>query len=237
MKTALILSSLLAFTASVIAQDPVPPAKAPAPQDATAKGAKTLQLGQRLLGTTTLKDLDGKDYVARKHQGKITVVNFYSIECPIQKGWDARLAAIQKEYGGKGVVFLSIAANAGEIDDGTPKSADAKPYDKIRKHLEAQKLPYTVLVDAGNVVADLFGAETTPDIFVFSEEGKLVYRGLIDDDKKGDKGDKAKQHLKPVLDKLIAKEKFDPYQTKPEGCNIKRVAKAKEADAPRDGGK
>jgi thiol-disulfide isomerase/thioredoxin len=239
---------LLATMATVLAaqqpgkpakQDPKPDAK-PAKTDPSGKGPKALSLGNRANGEIVLKDIDGKEHKAKSYMGKITVVNFFSIQCPIQQAIDERLAEIQNEFTKKDVVFLNIDSNVSEIGETPPAAKDGKkPYDNIRSHLEANDLPYTVLVDHGNVVADAFGAKTTPDVFVFGKDGKLVYRGLIDDDARGQKGDDAKRHLRDVLTKLCAGEKVEAFETPPQGCTIKRVAKAKPTNASesKDGAK
>lgn len=227
------LAALLA--SALVAQEPAKPDAKPKKED-TAKKAQTLALGMRANGDVVLKDIDGKEHKAKSYQGKITVVNFYSIQCPIQAAWDDRIAAIQKEFAPKDVVFLHINSNHTEIGEKPPTAKDGeKPYENIRSHLEEKELPYTVLVDHGNVVADAFGAKTTPDIFVFGKDGKLVYRGLVDDDQRGNKADKAKHYLKDVLTSLVAGDKVEAYETKPQGCTIKRV-KARADSRPADAG-
>lgn len=238
---------LTTLSVSLVAQEEAAPAKPQTKADSKAaspeskqegKPAKVLSLGMRAQGDIVLKDIDGNEHRAKSYQGKITVVNFYSIECPIQAAWDDRLAALQNEFAKQGVVFLHIDSNRTEIGDvAPPASGDEKPYDEIRQHLKAKKLPFTVLVDHGNVVADALGAKTTPDVFVFEKSGKLVYRGLVDDDQRNRKGDQAKRYVHDVLTKLVAGEQVEASETKPQGCSIKRVPKAQPAVEPAAAGK
>jgi len=211
------------------------PATAPAPKE-QPKEPKVLQLGQRAGGDITLLDIDGKPQRAKDLMGKVTVVNFYSIECPVQAGWDQRLAAIQKEFEDKGVVFLHIDSNVKEIGREPQQAAEGqpKPYDNVRAHLAKKGLPFRVLVDHGNKVADLFGAETTPHVYVFGNDGRLVYRGLVDDDQRDKNQDARKNYLRDTLQSLVKGDKVEPFSTTAVGCGIKR---AKSADAPpaRDG--
>lgn len=240
------LSSVVVFPfllATVFAQDPVPsekPAgeapkseaqKSEAPEtearDPAKKPAdaapKTLELGKRVDGTLILKDIDGKDVRAADLMGKVTVVNFYSIQCPVQAQWDNRLAAIQEDFADKGVVFLHVNSNVTEIGKEPPKvEGDAKPYDAIRQHLADKELPFRVLVDHGNKVADLFAATSTPHVYVFGNDGKLVYKGLVDDDQRDAKKDTRKNYLRDVLGKLVAGETVEPSATQEVGCSIKR---------------
>lgn len=203
---------------------PQPPQPAPAtekPQEPQAP--KTISLGQRLPEATALKDIDGKEHKAADYKGKLVVLNFFSIQCPIQAAWDPTLAALQREYEAKGVVFLNIDSNTTEIDKPVPEGEGAKPYAAIRAHLAKKELPYTVLVDHGNKVADLLQASATPHVFVFAKDGRLVYRGLIDDDQRRSKGDAAKRYLADTLDQLLAGAKVEPSETQPVGCSIKRA--------------
>lgn len=223
------------LTLPLFAQDPRPPVEPPPPPAPTEKPAekpaekpvakpKVLELGARIDGTLSLPDIDGKPQLAHELMGKVTVVNFYSIQCPIQAAWDSRLAEIQKDFAAQGVTFLHIDSNATEIGAEPPKvEGEQKPYENIRAHLAAKELPFRVLVDHGNKVADLFAATSTPHVYVFGKDGKLVYKGLVDDDQRNAKPDGRQNHLRDVLGKLVKDEKVEPFATKEVGCSIKRA--------------
>lgn len=228
----LLLASCLCLP--VLAQEPAKEPPAPAPdskqQEPKTDAPKKLQLGTRVDGKSMLSDIDGKPVRAQEFMGKITVVNFYSIQCPIQRAWDGRLAEIQKEFEGQGVVFLHIDSNVTEIGENPPAADEQKPYAKIREHLAAQNLPFRVLADHGNKMADFFEAKTTPHVYVFGQDGKLVYKGLVDDDQKNRNADKRNNYLRDTLGKLIKNEKVEPFATKEEGCSIKRIKQSAPVD-------
>lgn len=213
-------------------QDPVvrPDPKPPVAEQEKQEPAKPqlLEVGGKLPAPLALADIDGETVRSQALLGKVVVVNFWSFTCPIMKGWESRLKAIHDEYGARDVVFLMINSNEGngEIGDGKPAEEGAKPYAKIRGYLAEHELPYRVLVDQGSKIADVFQAKTTPDVYVFDPKGVLVYRGLIDDDPRGNKGEKTTHHLKTVLDALLAGEEVEPHATTPIGCGIKRPAAA-----------
>ena len=180
---------------------------------------KRFPLGMRLEGTTALKDIDGKVHRADEYRGSITVVNFWSTKCPIMQAYEDRMTKIMSHYGPQGVEFVMINSNDanGELAD-----ADAS-YQHIRDYLQSKNLERTVLVDPGSMVANALGAKTTPDIFVFNESGKLIYRGLIDDDPRNQKGDKARHYLREALDAALEEERVEVPETEPHGCSIKRA--------------
>jgi len=220
---------------------PATPAPAPAPAAAPKEQPaqpKVLQLGQRASGDITLLDIDGKPQRAKDLMGKVTVVNFYSIQCPVQAGWDQRLAAIQKDFEAQGVVFLHIDSNESEIGREPQQAAEGqpKPYDNVRAHLAKKGLPFHVFVDHGNKVADLFGAETTPHVYVFGNDGRLVYRGLVDDDQRDKNADGRKNYLRDTLASLLKGDKVEPFATTAVGCSIKRVESADAAPRRRPRG-
>jgi peroxiredoxin len=222
----LVLSSCLCLPlfAQEPSKEPKPAEKAEQQQEKKQDAPKTLQLGARVDGKTTLTDIDGKPVTAHEFMGKITVVNFYSIQCPIQRAWDSRLAEIQKEFEAQGVIFLHIDSNVTEIGEEPPKAdGDKKPYDNVRQHLKEKGLPFRVLADHGNKIADFFEAKTTPHVYVFGQDGKLVYKGLVDDDQKNRNAEKRTNYLRDVLGKLSKNEKVEAFTTKEEGCSIKRV--------------
>ena len=220
------LLSCLSFP--LLAQEPgKEPKPLPASDVKKPDQPKVLQLGARVDGEITLLDIDGKPQKAHDLMGKVTVVNFYSIQCPVQAAWDKRLAEIQKDFESKGVTFLHIDSNVSEIGAEPQKAeGDTKPYEKVRARLKDKELPFRVLVDHGNKIADLFDAKTTPHIYVFGNDGKLVYKGLVDDDQKDRNAESRKNYLRDVLGKLTKGEKVEPFATKEEGCTITRMKAA-----------
>ena len=247
---ALVLSGL-AFTPFLRAQDkpaqepaPTAPADAAPADKSTEKPApKVLELGQRIDGELELLDIDGVAQKAKDLMGKVTVVNFYSIQCPVQAQWDGRLAQIQKDFGEQGVVFLHVNSNVTEIGEKPqPQPAaddkDAKkPYENVRAHLTEKGLPFRVLVDHGNKVADLFAATSTPHVYVFGVDGKLVYKGLVDDDQRDRKQDSRTNYLRDVLGKLTKGETVEAFSTKEVGCSIKRMGAENRGRRPRGEGR
>jgi peroxiredoxin len=115
----------------------------------------------------SLPDLNGRFHRLRDYRGRIVIVNFWSCECPHSERTDHALMAMFVQWRGE-VVMLPVAANRNE-------SAAA-----VAKVSGTRRLPI-VLLDATQVVADLYGAQTTPHVFVIDRGGLLRYRGAVDD--------------------------------------------------------
>ena len=101
---------------------------------------------------------DGKKVSLADFKEKLVVVVFVGTECPINNAYMPRLVELHQQFSKKGVAFVAINANSSD----TP--------DTIAKHAEKHSLPFPVLQDAGNVVADLFEAKRTPEAFVLDTE-------------------------------------------------------------------
>jgi mono/diheme cytochrome c family protein len=123
------------------------------------------------------------------------------------------LQELAAKYESAGVGFVAIDSN--QQDSLTELAAFA------RKH----KLEIPVLKDPGNQVADAFGAERTPEVFVLDQERRIVYHGRIDDQftygKQRPKADRA--YLTDALDQLLAGQKIETPHAETVGCHIGRV--------------
>lgn len=167
----------------------------------------------------TLTDANGKQHTLADAKGKIVVLEWTNYDCPFVKkhyGTDA-MQSLQRKYTGKGVVWYSIASSA----PGKQGYYDAAAWRKRVANREAS--PTALLLDADGTVGRRFGAKTTPHMFVIDTNGKLVYAGAIDD-KRGVNPKEvatAKNHVAPVLDKLLAGESVAPKGTRPYGCSVK----------------
>ena len=114
-----------------------------------------------------LRGLDGSLHRLSDYRGRIIIVNFWSADCPHVERTDARMLASLARWGEE-VVLLAIASNANE-------SAGAL------ENASCSRGPLTVMKDAGHIVADLYAAQVTPEVFVVDRAGVLRYRGAVDD--------------------------------------------------------
>ena len=145
---------------------------------------------------------------------KVVVVAFIGTECPINNAYMPVLAAMSKAYADKGVQFLAINSNCND----TPA--------QIAGHAEKNHLPFPVLRDPANEVADKFGAKRTPEVVVLDSRRVIRYQGRIDD-QFGIGGVKRKtptrRDLVVALDEVLADKPVSVRSTKVAGCYIERV--------------
>jgi peroxiredoxin len=173
--------------------------------------AGAVTIGEKLQ-PFALKDATGKDVDLGSFQDrKAVVLMFIATQCPVSNAYNERMAALSREYAGKGVAFVGINSNREE------SAAE------IANHAAQHGFAFPILKDVGNVQADHFGAQVTPEIYVYDPSWVLRYHGRIDDDRSG--ASVKSQDLRNALDALLAGQAVPVAETKAFGCTIKRVSR------------
>ncbi len=143
-----------------------------------------------------------------------TVVMFICNHCPYVKHVEQELARLARDYNRRLIGFVAISANDAQAypDDG-PEAM----------RLNAQRLGYRFpyLYDQSQKVARAYGAQCTPDFFVFNSALNCAYRGQLDDSRPGNELPVTGADLRRALDALLAGEPVPGKQLPSVGCNIK----------------
>lgn len=182
---------------------------------ALAIPAAALQLGdpapQR---DVQMHGVDGRELsVAGAAGSKGTLVIFTCNHCPWSKAWQSRIASLGNTYRQRGIGVIAINANdpAANTEDG---------FEEMVKRAKDLGFQFPYVVDTGSKVARAFGAERTPEAFVFDAAGKLVYHGTIDDN--AEDANQVKQHyLGDALEAVATGKPVSLAETKALGCSIK----------------
>lgn len=165
----------------------------------------------------SLPDTAGKTHSLKEYRGRITVVAFIATECPISNDYNGRMREIAGDYSVRNVAFLGVNSNFNE------------PVAEVKAHAEKNGLSFPILKDTGNKVADSFGAERTPEIFLLDDKGILRYHGRIDNSR--DPRRVNRRDLRQALDELLAGKPVSVSEGKAFGCLIKRIQNAEEVRA------
>ena len=100
---------------------------------------------------------------------KVAVIAFLGTECPLASLYAPKLAELARAYEKKGVAFFGVDSN--QQDAPSSLSRFAREHD----------LPFPLLKDVGNELADRLGVERTPEVFVLDAGRVVRYRGRVDD--------------------------------------------------------
>jgi peroxiredoxin len=179
---------------------------------AAAAPAADLKVGAAAPDFTLPAAADGKA-VALKDllaKNKAVAVIFVATKCPVSNAYNDRMAALGKDYAAKGVAVVGINSNKTE------------PAAEVASHAKEHGFTFPVVKDPENKVADAYGASHTPEVFVISPKGTLVYHGRIDESQDDPKNVRSPD-LRNALDAILAGRPVPAAETKAFGCSIKRV--------------
>ncbi len=165
--------------------------------------------------TLKMKDISGKE-ISMKEVVKDNgiLVMFSCNTCPYVVKNEDRIIAIG-DYAQKmkvGVILL----NSNEA-----QRRDDDSFDEMKTYAKDQKYNWNYVVDNNSEVADAFGANRTPECFLFDKNLKLVYHGAIDDNP-SDASSVKRKHLSEAINELVAGKDISVKESKSVGCTIKR---------------
>ena len=162
----------------------------------------------------SLPGVDGKMHTLDSFQDhRILVLIFMCNHCPYVKAVLSRLIDLQNQMADKGVQLVGINSN------------DASRYpddsmENMKKIAKEKNISFPYLFDETQEIARVYDAVCTPDIYVYGEDRRLLYRGRIDDN--WQHPDKVtQQDLKEAIQAVLAGEKITAEQIPSMGCSIK----------------
>jgi peroxiredoxin len=169
----------------------------------------------------TLTAIDGKAHKLSDYKGKIVVLEWHNPDCPfVKKQYEAsgNMPNLQKAAVADGVIWLSINSGAAGKQGGDYSSVQFKAY--LEKN---HAVPTAYLPDHDGKVGHLYGAKTSPHLFVITAAGVLAYNGAIDSIRSADAADiaKATNYLTAALASVKAGKPVEKATTEPYGCSVK----------------
>ncbi|MBV8141845.1 MAG: thioredoxin family protein [Verrucomicrobia bacterium] len=171
----------------------------------------------------SLPDTQGKNHTLADLKGKYVVLEWYQPDCPfVGKHYrSGNMQGLQREYTAKGVTWLSIDSSA----PGEQGNYPAAKLDEIAKQDGAART--ALLLDPSGEVGRLYGAKTTPDMYVIDPKGILVYEGAIDNKRSTNPADvkTATNYVREALEAAMAGKPAPTPATRPYGCSVKYVSK------------
>ena len=162
-----------------------------------------------------MKDVSGKEITMKEAlKAKGVLVMFSCNTCPYVIKNQERIITIG-DYAQKmnvGVIILNS-------NEAYRNSEDS--YEDMIAYSKEQKYNWSYVVDKNHEVADAFGANRTPECFLFDKDLKLVYHGAIDDNPSNATAVN-RIHLKEAINELVAGKDISVKESRSVGCTIKR---------------
>ncbi len=167
----------------------------------------------------SLADAQGNQHELSAQKGKYVVLEWFNPDCPfVRKHYDSgNMQALQKTSTEKGAVWFSINSSASGKQGNYPSDA-------LEQRLRAEgSAASAILKDEDGAVGRLYGAKSTPHVFVVNPDGVLIYAGAIDDKASVDPEDvkTAKNYVRQALDEAMAGKPVSEPSMKSYGCSVK----------------
>lgn len=167
----------------------------------------------------TAQDTHGKTHSLAEYRGKYVVLEWHNRECPFTRKHyvSGNMQRLQQEWTSKGVVWFTVISSA-------PGQQGYMTAEQENSYLqEVKAAPTAVLLDPSGQLGHLYGAKTTPHLFVISPTGLLIYEGGIDDKATTDEADIATAHnyVSAALEEALAGKPVSAPVSRPYGCSVK----------------
>ena len=166
-----------------------------------------------------LTDSNGSEHSLSDFKGKIVVLEWINYDCPfVKKHYDSKnMQSLQEKYTKEGIIWLAICSSSKD------KQGNFS-IEEINERSKDHSAKFTAyLIDEDGTVGKMYGAKTTPHMYVIDKSGMLVYAGGIDDKASADVDDiqDAKNYVASALDELLAGKEVSVQSSAPYGCSVK----------------
>ena len=170
-----------------------------------------------------LPGVDGATHkLADYSSSPVLVVVFTCNHCPIAQMYERRIAQLAADYHERGVAVVAIQPNdptAIRIDE-LDSSDISDSLEEMKIRAEYKHLTYPYLYDGQTQsVAQAYGPQATPHVFVFDRERRLRYEGRMDNSYRAEL---VKTHeVRDAVDALLANQEVAVKHTGVFGCSTK----------------
>lgn len=165
---------------------------------------------------------DGKQVSLSDFAGKFVVLEWFNPTCPfVKKHYNSsNMQGLQKKYSAKDVVWLVVSSTA-------PGKTGHLSGEEAKASIAEQKgSPTDIIIDPTGGLGKLYGAKTTPHMFVIDPQGKLIYAGAIDnnDSVRPDSIPEDTNYVAAALDEAMSGKPVSVSSSRPYGCSVKYAA-------------
>lgn len=165
-------------------------------------GARSLRIGESVKSIPVLVDDEQELELRLADRDKATVIWFWSALCPCIPDCEARIQTMQARYEDRGVRLVAIDPNPQDT---------AADIEELRRELGSK---YPVYRDPDGFSVRLFGVEASASVVVLDGEGRIRYRGAIDDDLYKP----THSYVHAAIDSILANGEVTPTEVSSYGC-------------------
>lgn len=161
-----------------------------------------------------LEDVQGnvhQPFEGKSNHAKAVALVFVTTDCPIANAFQPELQGIATEYDEQGIPFFLIYCSRRMTEK------------RLKQHAVDYEIAIPQILDADQKLGKLVGAKVTPEAIVIDDEGRVQYRGKINNLYEGFGKKRAKpteHYLRDVCDAITAGKAVSTSNTQPIGCFI-----------------
>lgn len=125
--------------------------------------------GVKNITSITLKTLDEKPYsFSQISNNTATVIYFLAPNCPLSENYTLPIKNISNEYTANNIEFIGVVAG------------EYFTHDEITEYINEFNIEIPLLLDPKMELTNTLKAKITPEVFVLSPKGDVLYSGKID---------------------------------------------------------
>ncbi|MDP7319200.1 MAG: redoxin domain-containing protein [Bacteriovoracaceae bacterium] len=168
-----------------------------------------------------LKDQNDKIFKLNQLAGKFIILEWFNEGCPfVQKHYESgNMQTLQKMYKDNDLVrWVTIISSA------PGKQGHLESTAQLKKMVERVGVQADyILRDPKGKVGRMYGAKTTPHMFIIDDKMMIRYNGAIDSIASANPDDikKAKNYITSAMSKVLLKQEVITKKTRPYGCSVK----------------
>lgn len=169
------------------------------------------------LKTASVRGLDGRRIDLAAPAGGVTVLIFYSTECPISNSYSPTLATLAGSFPAGSVKWLGVCVDPDLTDK------------EVATHARDFDLKFPVIRDRRGLLARKVGARITPEAFVIDAAGKIRYHGRIDDQfvaRRKRNANPSASELKDAITAVLNGKEVKAPEVEAVGCPLPEVPEA-----------
>lgn len=167
----------------------------------------------------TATDAKGRQHILSAYRGKTVILEWTNHECPytVKHYATGNMQSLQRAATHSGAVWLTVVSSR----PGTQGHVTAVEADGLTDSRKAH--PTAVVLDPKGNLGRLYGARTTPHMYIIDPAGMLVYMGGIDDQPSASQASVkvARNYVREALEAMAAGRPIALASTRPYGCSVK----------------
>jgi thioredoxin-related protein len=182
------------------------------------KQNEVLSIGKKApLADMPMLDVSGMEQslnLLKREKGLLVI--FSCNTCPFVLGWEDQYPDLEE-------LTQKLDLGMVLVNSNEKKRLGDDSMEAMKEHFSAMNYKGAYLLDSKSKLADVFGAKTTPHVYLLDGEMELVYRGSINDKYENKSKEATKHYLKEAIEELAAGDEISNNDTREIGCSIKRI--------------